>query len=191
MAPALEELVTWARRFREEGPPFMVVGACAVAVHGLPRSSSDIDIVIHVSFEERGRVEEILHRHAIAEVHDRIDPQWGKRLAGKLPSGLTLDLFFTPPDPVHDREYSRRVLVSVDGDEIPFISAEDLIPRKLVNLRLRRGCDFDDAVGVIATQGARLDLVYLRAHAAFCRVGEILERAVKDAAAAEPDEAGE
>jgi hypothetical protein len=122
-------------------------------------------------------------------VHERIDPQWGKRLAADLPSGLTLEIFFTPPNPVHDREYSRRVTVELLGEPIPVLSAEDLVLRKLVNIRLRRGIDYDDAVGVLARQGDRIDLAYLRAHAGFYRVGEALERALKDAAAAEPDEA--
>ncbi|HLE95881.1 MAG TPA: hypothetical protein VI997_00790 [Candidatus Thermoplasmatota archaeon] len=183
---SLDELLTWARRFREEDVPFMVVGASAVAIHGLPRSSDDIDIVIHTPFEQRARVADLLRRHALANVHERIDPQWGKRLAGDLPSEMTLELFFTPPNPVHDREFARRVFVSVRGEEVPFISAEDLVLRKLVNMRLRHGLDYDDVVGVIATQGRALDLEYLRAHAGFYRVGEILERAIKEAAGAEP-----
>lgn len=182
---ALEDLLTWARRFREADLPFMIVGAYAVAVHGLPRSSNDLDFVVHMPFEGRAAVSNLLTRFGVAGIHERIDAQWGKRVAGTLPSGLVIEVFFTPPNPVHDREFDRRVLVPVRGEELPFLSAEDLVLRKLVNLRLRRGSDYDDVVGVIATQGKMLDLAYLREHAGFYRVSEPLERALKDAATAE------
>lgn len=184
---ALEDLLTWSRRFREADLPFMIVGAYAVAAHGLPRSTNDLDYVIHAPFETRASVRELLERHGVADVHERVDPQWGKRLAGTLPSGMVIEVFFTPAHPVHDREYGRRVLVEMHGEPLPFLSAEDLVLRKLVNTRLRRGSDYDDVVSVLATQGALVDLDYLRAHAGFYRVGEVLERAIKEAAAAEPD----
>lgn len=84
-------------------------------------------------------------------------------------------------NPVHDREFDRRVGVVIRGEDLPFLSAEDLVLRKLVNVRLRRGSDYDDVVSVLATQGGAIDLAYLRAHAGFYRVGELLERAVKEA----------
>jgi hypothetical protein len=186
-AGALHDVVTWARRFREAGLPHMLVGAFAVAAHGLIRTTGDIDFVLHMPFEERGRVLDLLRRHGLEEVRERLDPQWGKRLAADLPSGLMLEVFFTPPSVVHDREYDRRVFVELQDERIPILAPEDLVLRKLVNTRLRRGLDYDDAVGVIARQGARLDLDYLRAHASFYRVGDLLERAIKEAKGAEPD----
>lgn len=165
----------------------MLVGAYAVAAHGFPRSTGDIDFVVHLPFEERAKVRTVLDRSGVANIHERIDPQWGKRLAADLSDGLTLEIFLTPANPVYDREYQRRVQVDLAGETVPVISPEDLVLRKLVNVRLRRGLDFDDAIGVLARQGPRIDLAYLRAHAGFHRVGELLERALKDAAAAEPE----
>ena len=187
-ADTLDEVVSWARRFREADLPFMLVGAYAVAAHGFPRASGDIDLVVHLPFEQRGRVRALLEQEGLANVHERIDAAWGKRLAADLPSGLTLEVFFTPANPVHDREYARRVVVDLRGERIPVLSPEDLVLRKLVNIRLRRGLDYDDAVGVLVRQGPRMDLAYLRAHAEFYRVSEHLERALKDAAATEPEE---
>lgn len=178
--------MTWVRHFRDADLPFMLVGAYAVAAHGFPRSTGDIDFVVHLPFEERARVHAAMDRHGAVNIHERVDPQWGKRLAADLPSGLTLEVFLTPHNPVHDREYARRVTIDLEGEPTPVLSPEDLVLRKLVNIRLRHGLDYDDAVGVIARQGSRLDLTYVRAHAGFYRVGEHLERAIKDAAATEP-----
>lgn len=164
----------------------MLVGAYAVAAHGFPRATGDIDFVVHLPFEERARVTAVMERHGAANIHERVDPQWGKQLAADLPTGLTLEVFLTPHTPVHDREYERRVTIDLEGEATPVLSPEDLVLRKLVNTRLRRGQDFDDAVGVIARQGVKLDLAYARAHAGFYRVGDLLERAIKDANAVEP-----
>jgi hypothetical protein len=182
----LDEVVTWARRFREANLPYMVVGAFAVSVHGLARMSADIDLLVHLPFEQRDVVVDLMCAHGLSNVEERVDPQWGKRLAADLPSGLALEVFFTPLTVVHDREYDRRVFLEILGERVAFTSAEDLVLRKLVNTRLRRGLDYDDAVGVIATQGAKLDLGYLRTHAGSYRVADVLERAIKDAAGAEP-----
>lgn len=169
----------------------MLVGAYAVAAHGFARTTGDIDFVVHLPFEERERVRTLLEEGGATNLHERVDPQWGKRVAGDLSSGLTIEVFLTPPSAVHDREFDRRVTVELAGEPTPVLSAEDLILRKLVNIRLRRGLDFDDAIGVLARQGSRIDLAYLRAHAGFYRVGEFLERAIKEAAAIDPDEARE
>lgn len=184
---ALDDLLTWARLFREQGLPFMIVGAYAVSVHGLPRSTNDLDFVVHLPYAKREAVAGLMRREGVAEIHERVDPQWGKRLAGTLPSGLVLEVFFTPSTPVHDREYERRVHIRVRAEDVPFLSAEDLVLRKLVNVRIRRGSDYDDVVSVLATQGSAIDLTYLRAHAGFYRVGELLERAIKEAQSVEPE----
>lgn len=164
----------------------MLVGAYAVAAHGFPRATGDIDFVVHLPFEERERVRSVIAKSEATNIHERVDPQWGKRLAADLPSGLTIEIFLTPRSQVHDREYERRVTIDLEGEPTPVLSAEDLVLRKLVNVRLRRGVDFDDAIGILVRQGSRLDFAYLRAHAGFYRVGELLTRAIKEAEGAEP-----
>lgn len=77
------------------------------------------------------------------------------------------------------------MLVAFSGETLPFISAEDLVLRKLVNMRIRRGQDYDDAVSVLAVQGLRFDHAYVRGRCALDRVCDLFERAVKDAEAAE------
>ena len=175
-------LLRHARLFREAGAPYMVVGAFAAMVHGHPRATSDIDFVIHLPFAERATIRELLQKAGHEEIEERTD-EFGQRLVTEEPSGLQLEIFFTPPRAPYDREFARRVEVTVRGEPVPFLGAEDLILRKLVNTRLRRGVDYDDVVAVLRVQRDTIDLAYLRAHASFYRVGELLERAIADAAA--------
>jgi len=76
----------------------------------------------------------VLAEGGASNIHERLDPQWGKRVAADLPSGLTIEIFLTPRSPVHDREYERRMVVDLDGERTPIVSPEDLVLRKLVNV---------------------------------------------------------
>lgn len=98
-----------------------------------------------------------------------------------LPSGLDLELFFTYGHPLYQREFDRRVLKPFRGREIPFISPEDLILRKLVNTRLRTKHDLDDAISVARVQGGRLDIAYLRDHCGVHRACQLLEDVLETA----------
>jgi hypothetical protein len=51
--------------FNEEGVKYMVVGAYALAYHGLPRATGDIDIWIHRSGENADRVWRALSRFGV------------------------------------------------------------------------------------------------------------------------------
>ena len=161
----------------------MVVGAHAVMAHGFPRTSTDIDFVVHVPFSEEPKVEAMLRGLGHEEIERRKD-EWGRRLVVES-DGLEIEVFLTPTHPVYDREYDRRVVLDYRGEPIPFLSPEDLVVRKLVNTKLRRGHDFDDAIGVLVVQRDRIDRQYLRTHCGFYRVGELLERAIKEAEAAD------
>lgn len=170
----------YARAFREAEIPYMIVGAWAVMVHGWPRSSSDIDLVVQLPFAERAPVEDVLRKLGHHQFEERRD-EWGHRLAVELENEMELEVFFTPPRPPYSEEYARRVVVDVEGEAVPFLSAEDLVLRKIMNTRLRRGHDFDDAVGVLHVQKGKIDIARLLERAAFYRVNGKLQQAIEAA----------
>jgi hypothetical protein len=169
---------------REANLDFMVVGALAVAVHGAPRTTADLDVVVHIPLERKAEVERVLRALGHADVEERRD-EFGFRFAVVGPEGAEVEVFLTPPRPPYASEFQRRVFADFRGEQIPFISPEDLVLRKLVNTRLRRGLDYQDVVSVLATQGPRFDHAYVRGRCALYRVCDLFERAVKDAEAAE------
>lgn len=174
-----ELLLETARTLSDAGIPYMVVGAFAAAVHGEPRMTKDIDIVLQVPFEDRDRVTALFRDDIRWE--DKVDPIWGRRTMGTDPSEYKIELFYAPKHPLHDREFSRRVFVEFRGQRLPFLSPEDLILRKLVNTKHRRAQDYDDVLMVIAVQDDTLDLDYVREHCGVHRVCGLFERALKDA----------
>lgn len=172
-------LLESARILDEAGLTFMVVGAYAAAVHGEPRMTKDIDIVLQVPFEERDGVTALFRDDIRWE--DKVDPIWGRRTMGYDPSEYKIELFYAPNHPLHDREFERRVFVEFEGRRLPFISPEDLILRKLVNTKHRRAQDYDDVLTVILAQGDDLDHAYIREHCGVHRVCKLFERALEDA----------
>ncbi|HEX9816258.1 MAG TPA: hypothetical protein VGB18_04700, partial [Candidatus Thermoplasmatota archaeon] len=99
------------------------------------------------------------------------------------PTGLPVEFFFSARSAVQDREFERRVKRRIDDTPIWLISPEDLVLRKLVNVRLRNKSDFEDAVGVLQIQGDSFDVKYVRAHCATYRVCGLFEQAVRAAKA--------
>lgn len=180
VAEEFQALLRCTDAFQDEGLPFMVVGALAVSVHGQPRSTHDIDIVVHLPFSDRDELRPLLEELGDSEVEERPDPQWGKRLVTLLSSGLMLEVFFSHGHPLYRREYERRVEIDVEDRSIPFISPEDLVLRKLVNTRMRRGDDLQDAFAVAQVQGDGLDLDYLREHCAPHRVCGLVEEIAEE-----------
>lgn len=152
----------------------MIVGAFAVMAHGHPRTTADIDVAVHRRFSERETIRAIMEDLG-ADIEERTDPEWGKRLVCTHPQGLDIEVFFVAGHPLYDREFDRKVIRRFRDHEIPFISPEDLILRKLVNTRKRQRLDWEDAVVVAQVQGEALDLDYLREHCAPHRVCGLVE----------------
>lgn len=159
----------------------MFVGSLAVSVHGDPRATRDVDVVVALPFDEREKVSRLLDTKKWPwEAWE--DPLWGKRLMSRHPSGMRIEVFFAARHEVFDREFSRRIWIDYEGKRLPFLSPEDLVLRKLVNTRIRKGNDYDDALGVILSQGDSLDKGYIRGHCAVHRVCELFEHALREAA---------
>jgi hypothetical protein len=185
---AIDALLEVVDAFRQADVTFMIVGGFAVMAHGRPRTTADIDVSVHLGFGERSRLQPIVERLGDGEVEERSDPQWGKRLVTTHPSGLALEVFFTAGHPLYEREFDRRVEITLEGESVPFISPEDLVLRKLVNTKKRAGPDLDDAHAVALTQGEDLDFDYLYEHCAVQRVCGLVDELAE---AVETVDAGE
>lgn len=159
----------------------MVVGAYAVFVHGEPRTSLDVDVVIAIPPSRREEVRAALAGTELTSLFWAEDPVWGRRYRCFDRDGILVELFLTATTALHEREFRRRVLRSIEGQPIWFISPEDLVLRKLVNCRLRKKLDFSDAVSVLQLQGDSFDHGYVRHHCAVHRVCELYELAMREA----------
>jgi hypothetical protein len=173
-------VVRICRILKQAKVPYMVVGAYAVFVHGQPRQSLDVDIVIPLPPAEREKVRASLEGSELRSFFWAEDPLWGRRFRCFDRDGVLVELFFTGVTELHKREYERRVQRTIDGERFWFISPEDLVLRKLVNTRLRKKMDYSDAVSILELQ-SDFDSDYIRKHCAVYRVCGLFEEAAKDA----------
>jgi hypothetical protein len=75
-----------------------------------------------------------------------------------------IEVFFLNEDDYSRQQFNRRRSFQIHGQTLSFISPEDLIITKLKWFRHdpRRGKDVEDVRGVLAVQGKKLDIVYVR-----------------------------
>lgn len=166
-----------------------VVGSLASSLHGIPRSTNDVDIVAALGTQHAGPLAEALEgefyvdadmiRGAIAHTSEFNVIHLGTM--------FKVDVFV--PDRTSRAQLDRATMVAVDPEGtlvLRVASAEDTIAHKLS--WFRRGGEtsdrqWQDVLGVIAVQGDALDVGYLRQAADALSVGDLLGRALAEAAA--------
>lgn len=146
------------------GTPYMVVGSFASSLHGEPRTTYDLDIVIDPT---RGQFEELLKRiperyyvdgdvarEALARrsMFNIIDPD----------TAWKVDLIIRKARPFSVGELARRGPATIDGVEVFVASAEDTAIAKLEWAK-EGGSDrqIDDVRRMLAVQRGSLDSEYI------------------------------
>ena len=166
---------------------YVVGGSVASTAHGLIRTTMDVDVVAalearHVApfvsaLEEEFYVDETAVRQAIE--------RRGSFNLIHLETMAKVDIFL-PQDRAFDRQQlANRIARQVAPDSAAtlwILTAEDVILAKLD--WFRQGGEVSerqwrDVLGVIKTQGERLDREYLRRWATQLRVADLLERALQ------------
>ena len=128
MNPDFSEMLS---TLSEEGVEFLLVGAYALAVHGVPRATGDLDVWIRPTSGNAQRVLQALGRFG-APLHsltaaDLTTPGTVFQI-GVVPNRVDL---LTAIDGVSFEEaWSRRVVPRVSGLSIPVIGRADLIANK-------------------------------------------------------------
>ena len=119
--------------------PFAVCGGVAVAIHGYPRFTRDIDLLIQRSDEHR--VREIAYRLGFVleggrmPVGDNPASAWEIARVSKVIGNdiLALDLLLVGPD-IHS-VWESRLIAAFNGRQIPVVSREGLRTLKLISGR--------------------------------------------------------
>jgi len=193
-AEAIRVTVLVARVLDQLGVSHAVVGSLASSLHGIPRSTNDVDIVAALRPEHAGPLAEALGESFYVDV-DMIRDAITRRSEFNvihLATMFKVDVFVPPLDPISRAQIARAAVVSVDAEgslTLRVASAEDTVAQKL--MWYRRGGETSerqwlDTLGVIAVQGKSLDLEYLRQTTDALGVTDLLERALAESAPGAP-----
>jgi hypothetical protein len=148
------------------GVPYMLVGSFSSNTYGVPRSTNDVDFVVQV---ESGGVRRIM---------DQLGPQFRlqpqitfeaitattRYIVELTDSPFRIEFFLLSDDPHDQQRFARRQPVRLPGHDVTAVmpSPEDVIITKVRWSKSGgRMKDLDDARGVIAVQGDRLDWDYI------------------------------
>ncbi len=141
------------------GASYALIGGFAVAFHGIPRPTRDIDILCafpQVSLP--GILEKFLARGFTLQPQDVIRELREDHLSRVHYRRVRVDLLDAVV-PVFKRTVERAREEEIRGRRVRVASPEDLIALKII---AGRDDDLRDVRGILATQGGRLDLAEVR-----------------------------
>jgi len=145
--PPPELLAELAAALDHAGVPYMVVGSFASALHGRPRATQDVDVVID---PPAGSLPALL----AAFPDDRF---YVHR------SGWKIDLMVRKDRPFSRAEFDRRIAAPWRGGTLHVASAEDVVVAKLEWAQSSGSArQIEDVAAVLKLQGDALDRDYIR-----------------------------
>lgn len=130
----------------EEGATYLVVGAHAVGVHGVPRSTGDLDLWVGTERDNAGRVWRALRAfgapvraHGLT-VEDLTRP--GTVYQVGLPP-FRIDILTTISGCTFEAAWARRVVRGVGGRDLTFLGLADLVTNKRASGRTKDLLDLE------------------------------------------------
>jgi hypothetical protein len=143
-----QDFKEWLACLIDTKTEFVVVGGYALAHHGCPRFTGDIDILVHATPENAARVVEALGRFGFASL--------GLQASDFAAEGRVVQLGFPPQridilTRIDGVEWSRAASEPSYGDvgnlRVPFISRDALIANKKATGRLKDLADVEALEG--------------------------------------------
>lgn len=171
----------------ELGVPYVLGGSLASSLVGEPRATADVDLAIRIDAARISALVRALEgEFYVSEeaAHEAVRRRASFNLV-HLESVQKVDLFVLGDDPLDRRQLERRERVRVRDDaELWIGSVTDQVLRKLRWYRAggeTSDRQWRDVVGMLRVQRDRLDLAELRAEADELGLGELCERALREA----------
>jgi predicted nucleotidyltransferase len=169
----------------QQGITYALVGSFASSLHGMYRSTADIDILADIKTEHVRPLLEALQESFYLDEHAMRDAVGKSRSFNAIhfDSVFKVDIFVAGSDEFAIEQLNRRVIrkLSPDQDETVYVAtAEDTILAKLQWYRAGHETSvtqWNDILGVLATSGNSLDVEYLNNWAGRLDLTKLLQRA--------------
>ena len=145
--------------------PYMLTGSFASSLHGMPRATQDIDLVIapnpaslEALLKNFPEDQYYVSREAAFDAYQRFSLFNVIDFA----SGWKIDFIVRKPRDFSQLEFERRAPAKVLGTTVFVASPEDVLISKLEWAKLAESeRQIEDAAGIIRTQGHDLDTAYI------------------------------
>jgi len=179
-----DTLETVVSGLRDAGIDHMVAGSVASTMHGEPRSTQDVDLIIDPSSPDA--LDQFVSRFDSARFyvgsHRAAYAQRGMFNVIDLETGWKIDLILRRDRPFSRTEMARRRPATIEGVTVDVASPEDIILSKLEWAALGESTrQLDDVRAVIRATRDHLDIDYLTHWAHELGVANALQRALDTA----------
>ncbi len=152
-------------RLDRAGIPYMVTGSIASTLHGVPRLTLDLDVVIDPTPETLRRFLDALPSDKYYVDHKEAQEALRRRDQFNVvepATGWKIDLIIRKDRPFSREEFGRRRQADISGVPTYVATAEDMIIAKLEWARASGSeRQLADVAGILAVSGADLDLNYV------------------------------
>lgn len=170
--------------FEQADIPYYVTGGVASTIHGEPRATRDLDLVIQVTAAKLDSLVTLLESHGFYVPPQAVeDMKQGRNSTLNIVHQETIesaDLILSPDTPFDRAQLERRQKPSAIGFYL--CSAEDAVLQKLRwRKHTRSEKQWNDVLGIIKMQRETLDFDYLSDWASQLGVADELKRAVEAA----------
>ena len=170
----------------QQNIPYVLVGSFASSIHGMYRSTADIDILADIHTEQIPPLFEVLQNSFYLDEHTMRDAvaQGRSFNAIHFDSVFKVDIFIAKSDEFALSQLNRRQLrkMSPERDEAVYVaSAEDTVLAKLRWYRAGHetsNTQWNDVLGVLGTSRRSLDFEYLHTWADKLGVADLLQKAL-------------
>lgn len=167
---------------------YVLVGSFASSIHGMYRSTADIDILADIHTEQIRPLFEVLQQSFYVDEHAMRDAvaQGRSFNAIHFDSVFKVDIFVARADEFALTQLNRRQLrkISPEKAEALYVAtAEDTVLAKLRGDRAGHetsSTQWNDVLGVLGTSRSSLDLEYMHTWASKLGIEDLLRRALDD-----------
>jgi hypothetical protein len=171
------------------GLPYLVGGSLASSLHGIPRATEDVDLVLAIGQQDVGRFVEALRADFYLDedaIREAVERKTSFNLV-HLQAFFKADVFVAKDDEPSRLQLARAHRYQLGDDPgrgLVVASPEDVVVQKLYWYSLGDRVSqrqWSDAIGVLKVAGPRLDLAYLRRVSIMLGVESILQQACDEA----------
>lgn len=164
--------------------PYAVTGGYAISIWGRPRATFDVDVLVQL-FE--AKIDQLHSELLKISELSYLDKQTMREEVGKGgefnfvhgDSGIKFDFFAVGKDRVSQLELERRIAIDVAGQNVYFLSPEDLILSKLRWYKESRSDKQIEDIKSVIDRQKELDWDYLKVQANTQNTHEFLEPLMK------------
>jgi len=150
--------------------PYMVTGSFASSVHGVPRATQDIDVIIAPTREQLlALMNQFSEPDYDANAEDAVDALRRRSMFSVIDRrGVwKIDFILRKERPFSKREFERRKRIDILGVSLFAATPEDVLLAKLEWAKLGESeRQIKDAAGIVQIQGSNLDREYVERWAA-------------------------